>query len=91
MLMLNASLTVRAGDAGSHSGKGWERLTGKVIEVVAQRRKSGVVFMAWGAHADKRVSGVDKSRHLVLKSVHPSPLSASRGFVSFRFSSGYAV
>ncbi|KAF8543860.1 uracil-DNA glycosylase-like protein [Trichophaea hybrida] len=80
VLMLNAALTVRGGDPASHSGRGWERLTGKVIEVVAQRRKSGVVFMAWGAHAEKRVSEVDKGRHLVLKSVHPSPLSARRGF-----------
>ncbi|KAF8250735.1 uracil-DNA glycosylase [Wilcoxina mikolae CBS 423.85] len=81
VLMLNAALTVRAGDPGSHSGRGWERLTGKVIEVVAQRRKSGVVFMAWGAHADKRVIGVDRKRHLVLKSVHPSPRSAMKGFL----------
>lgn len=83
VLMLNASLTVRAGDAGSHSGRGWERLTGKAIEAVAQRRKGGVVFLAWGAHAEKRVASVDKQRHLVLRSAHPSPLSAHRGFVGF--------
>ena len=81
VLMLNASLTVRAGAPSSHSGRGWERLTGKAIEAVAQRRKGGIVFLAWGAHAEKRVAGVDKERHLVLRSVHPSPLSAHRGFV----------
>jgi uracil-DNA glycosylase len=80
--MLNACLTVRAGDANSHANKGWERLTGKAIEAVAQRRKGGVVFMAWGAEAGKRVAKLDTKRHLILKSVHPSPLSAMRGFVS---------
>lgn len=81
VLLLNACLTVRAGQANSHAGKGWERLTGKALEAVAKRRN--VVFMAWGAFAEKRLVGVvDKEKHLLLKSVHPSPLSARRGFVS---------
>lgn len=82
VLMLNACLTVRASEANSHSNKGWEKLTQRAIDVVAQRRVGGVVFMAWGIPAAKRVLKVDKRKHLVLNSVHPSPLSASRGFVS---------
>lgn len=87
VLMLNACLTVVQASANSHSGKGWEALTQKVIEVVAKRRTRGVVFMAWGSPAGKRVAGVEreKGRHCVLKSVHPSPLSAHKGFVSIRF------
>ncbi|KAI5801990.1 uracil-DNA glycosylase [Pyronema domesticum] len=80
VLMLNASLTVRAHQAGSHAEVGWHKLTSKVLNLVAEKRKGGVVFMAWGAHAEKRVAGIDKERHQVLKSVHPSPLSARRGF-----------
>ncbi|KAI1104599.1 uracil-DNA glycosylase [Jackrogersella minutella] len=80
VLLLNTCLTVRAHDANSHAKRGWERFTQKVIDVVAQRRTRGVVFLAWGAPAAKRVTKVDTKRHLVLKSVHPSPLSASRGF-----------
>ena len=81
VLLLNTCLTVRAHEANSHSGKGWERLTQRVIETVAKQRTQGVVFLAWGTPAAKRVVGIP-SKHLVLKSVHPSPLSASRGFVS---------
>ncbi|KAK4128900.1 uracil-DNA glycosylase [Parathielavia appendiculata] len=80
VLMLNTSLTVRAHEANSHSNRGWERFTQKVIDLVAARRTRGVVFMAWGTPAGKRVLKVDGKRHLVLKSVHPSPLSAARGF-----------
>ncbi|KAJ6786061.1 hypothetical protein PWT90_02755 [Aphanocladium album] len=80
VLMLNTCLTVRAHEANSHSNRGWERLTQKVIDLIAQKRTRGVVFMAWGTPAGKRVQKVDKQRHLVLQSVHPSPLSASRGF-----------
>ncbi|UNI23554.1 Uracil-DNA glycosylase [Purpureocillium takamizusanense] len=80
VLMLNTCLTVRAHEANSHSNRGWERFTQKVIDLVAQKRTRGVVFMAWGTPAGKRVQKVDKSRHLILQSVHPSPLSASRGF-----------
>ncbi|KAK4105388.1 uracil-DNA glycosylase [Parathielavia hyrcaniae] len=80
VLMLNTCLTVRAHEANSHSNRGWERFTQRVIDLVAARRARGVVFMAWGTPAGKRVLRVDAKRHLVLKSVHPSPLSASRGF-----------
>ncbi|KAK3334974.1 putative uracil DNA N-glycosylase [Neurospora tetraspora] len=80
VLLLNTCLTVRAHEANSHSNKGWERFTQRVIDLVNERQKRGVVFMAWGAPAGKRVSKVDEKRHLVLRSVHPSPLSAHRGF-----------
>ncbi|ODM15907.1 hypothetical protein SI65_08748 [Aspergillus cristatus] len=80
VLMLNACLTVRAHQANSHSNKGWERFTQKVIDLIARVRTRGVVFLAWGAPAGKRVAGIDRKRHYVLQSVHPSPLSASRGF-----------
>lgn len=73
---------MRAHEANSHANKGWEKFTGKVIEIVNRERKAGVVFLAWGSPAQKRVGGVNGTRHLVLKSVHPSPLSAMRGFVS---------
>ncbi|KTW29668.1 uracil-DNA glycosylase [Pneumocystis carinii B80] len=80
VLLLNSSLTVRAHQAGSHAQKGWEEFTSKVIQVVQKHRTKGVVFLAWGSPATKRVENVDKNIHLILKSVHPSPLSASRGF-----------
>ncbi|PWW77391.1 uracil-DNA glycosylase [Tuber magnatum] len=78
VLLLNACLTVRASEPNSHAGRGWEKLTQKVIDVVAARR--GVVFLAWGKPAEKRVAKIDKRKHAVLLAVHPSPLSASRGF-----------
>ncbi|OAA46848.1 uracil-DNA glycosylase [Metarhizium rileyi] len=80
VLMLNTCLTVRAHEANSHSNRGWERFTQRIIDLVAQKRTKGVVFVAWGTPAGKRVQKLDKQRHLVLQSVHPSPLSASRGF-----------
>lgn len=80
VLMLNTCLTVRAHEANSHSGKGWEAFTQKVIDTVAKVRSRGIVFLAWGTPAAKRVSKINKTKHLVLQSVHPSPLSASRGF-----------
>ncbi|KAK1832826.1 uracil-DNA glycosylase-like protein [Podospora conica] len=80
VLMLNTCLTVRAHEANSHANHGWERFTQRVIDLVAAQRARGVVFMAWGTPAGKRVQKVDGKRHLVLKAVHPSPLSASRGF-----------
>ncbi|KAK1970634.1 uracil-DNA glycosylase [Colletotrichum eremochloae] len=80
VLLLNTCLTVRAHEANSHANRGWERFTQKVIDLVASKRTRGVVFMAWGTPAGKRVVKVDGKKHLVLKSVHPSPLSASRGF-----------
>lgn len=84
VLMLNTCLTVRAHDAFSHANRGWERFTQRVIELIAKKRTRGVVFMAWGVPAGKRVQKIDRQRHLILESVHPSPLSASRGFFDCR-------
>jgi uracil-DNA glycosylase len=79
VLLLNSVLTVEAGKAASHQGKGWERFTDAVIrEVNALPRP--VVFILWGSYAQKKAAFVDATRHLVLKSVHPSPLSAHNGF-----------
>ncbi|KAE8156444.1 uracil-DNA glycosylase-like protein [Aspergillus tamarii] len=80
VLLLNTCLTVRAHQAASHSNKGWERFTQKAIDIVARVRSHGVVFLAWGTPAGKRVAGINRQKHSVLQSVHPSPLSASRGF-----------
>lgn len=80
VLLLNTSLTVRAHSANSHSKKGWEEFTDAVLRVVDERPGPGVVFLAWGQPAQKRMAGIDKKKHLILSSVHPSPLSASRGF-----------
>ena len=82
VLMLNTCLTVRAHEANSHSNKGWEKFTQKVIDTVAKVRSKGVVFLAWGAPAAKRVAKINKAKHLVLQSVHPSPLSAHKGFMT---------
>jgi uracil-DNA glycosylase len=72
---------VQAHKANSHANRGWERFTQRVIDAVVRTRQSGVVFLSWGLPAQKRTLAIEKSsRHLVLKSVHPSPLSASRGF-----------
>jgi uracil-DNA glycosylase len=79
VLLLNASLTVRAHQAGSHQKKGWEQFTDAVIHLVAEKREN-VVFILWGNYAISKGDFIDSSKHLVLKSVHPSPLSASRGF-----------
>ncbi|MAZ26452.1 MAG: uracil-DNA glycosylase [Cytophagaceae bacterium] len=79
VLLLNATLTVRAHQAGSHQGKGWEKFTDKVIEIISAQ-KENVVFLLWGGHAKKKAARVDRERHLVLSSGHPSPLSANRGF-----------
>lgn len=80
VLLLNATLTVEAGMAGSHQKRGWELFTDAVIRVVNQQC-SHVVFMLWGAYAQKKGAHIDRSKHLVLESVHPSPLSAHRGFL----------
>ncbi|OQV01274.1 hypothetical protein CLAIMM_06658 [Cladophialophora immunda] len=80
VLLLNTCLTVRASQANSHSNHGWEKFTQKVIDTVVKLRTRGVVFLAWGTPAQKRCEKITGARHLVLKSVHPSPLSASRGF-----------
>ncbi len=79
ILLLNATLTVRAHNAGSHQKKGWEQFTDAVIALL-NSRKENLVFFLWGAYAQKKGEVIDRSRHLVLESVHPSPLSASRGF-----------
>jgi uracil-DNA glycosylase len=79
VLLLNATLTVRAHTAGSHQKKGWEEFTDAVIEIL-NREKKNLVFFLWGAYAEKKGAVIDETKHLVLKSVHPSPLSASRGF-----------
>lgn len=83
VLLLNASLTVRAHQAASHQGKGWETFTDEVIRVVNDKNER-VVFMLWGASARKKKSFVDSSRHVVIESPHPSPLSAHRGFLGSR-------
>ncbi|KAK3175106.1 hypothetical protein OEA41_002352 [Lepraria neglecta] len=80
VLLLNTCLTVRAHEANSHANHGWEKFTQRIIEIVAKKRTNGVVFLAWGSPAAKRVAKVDRVRHCVLQSVHPSPLSAARGF-----------
>jgi uracil-DNA glycosylase len=79
VLLLNATLTVRAHQAGSHQKKGWEEFTDYVIKVL-NSEKNNIVFFLWGAYAQKKGESIDRSRHLVLESVHPSPLSASKGF-----------
>lgn len=79
VLLLNATLTVEAHRAASHQGRGWEEFTDEVILRIAQDC-SGIVFMLWGAYAIKKGAFIDRTRHLVLTSPHPSPLSAYRGF-----------
>ena len=83
VLLLNTSLTVRAHQAASHKGKGWERFTDRVIEVVNDKPER-VVFILWGAHARKKKALIDRSRHVVIESSHPSPLSAHNGFLGSR-------
>jgi uracil-DNA glycosylase len=80
VLLLNTSLTVEHGIAGSHAKVGWQTFTDKVIEVASQQQER-LVFLLWGAHAQSKEKLIDVSKHLVLKSVHPSPLSAHRGFI----------
>lgn len=79
VLLLNAVFTVRAHSAASHAKRGWERFTDAVVAAVAQNRE-GVVYMLWGSHAHKKGAVVSEDKNLVLKSVHPSPLSVYRGF-----------
>lgn len=79
VLLLNATLTVRAHRAGSHQGKGWEEFTDAAIRALAEQREH-LVFILWGAYAQKKGAFIDRNRHLVLTSAHPSPLSASHGF-----------
>lgn len=80
VLLLNAVLTVTQGQAAAHASRGWERFTSKIIEILDAQCEH-LVFMLWGSYAQKKGRQIDESRHCVLKSVHPSPLSAHRGFI----------
>lgn len=79
VLLLNAVLTVRAHEAASHAGHGWETFTDAVVRAIAQR-KQGIVYMLWGSYAQRKGAIADPQRNCILKAVHPSPLSAYRGF-----------
>ncbi len=83
VLLLNSVLTVRAHEAASHAGRGWEQFTDAVVRAIAER-KQGVVYMLWGSYAQRKGAIADPSRNLILKAVHPSPLSAYRGFLGSR-------
>lgn len=83
ILLLNATLTVRANTPGSHQNKGWETFTDAVIKNISER-KDGIVFFLWGAYAQKKGLLIDKKKHLVLESAHPSPFSAHKGFFGNR-------
>lgn len=83
VLLLNSVLTVEMGRAASHQGKGWEIFTDAVVRLVAQKEEP-VVFLLWGAYAQRKAGFVDAQRHLVLKAAHPSPLSAHNGFLGCR-------
>ena len=80
VLLLNSVLTVENGKAGAHQGKGWEQFTDAVIRTIS-RDRSNIVFMLWGAYAHKKADLIDPTKHLILTSTHPSPLSAHRGFL----------
>lgn len=80
VLLLNATLTVEAHKAGSHQGKGWEELTDAAIQALNMKREK-IVFMLWGSYAQRKGKYIDRRKHLVLEAVHPSPLSAYRGFI----------
>ena len=79
MLLLNATLTVRANQAGSHQNRGWEQFTDAVIDKLNRQHKH-LVFILWGAYAQRKGANIDRSKHLVLTSPHPSPLAAHRGY-----------
>ena len=83
MLLLNATLTVRARQAASHQGKGWETFTDEVIRAVSAKPER-VVFILWGASARKKKALIDTTRHVIIESAHPSPLSAHNGFFGSR-------
>lgn len=83
VLLLNSTLTVRAHQAGSHQKKGWEEFTDAVIRVLSEQRE-GIVFILWGAYAKKKGTTIDRNKHLVIESAHPSPLSAYNGFFGSR-------
>src|SRR5690606_7017886 len=83
VLLLNAVLTVEAGQANSHQGKGWEQFTDRIVSLLNEEREH-VVFMLWGSYAQRKGAMIDRNRHLVLQAPHPSPLSAHRGFFGCR-------
>ena len=83
VLLLNTTLTVRGGEAGSHRGRGWERFTDRIIEVLSARAEP-LVFVLWGSSARAKRPMIDTDRHGVVESAHPSPLSAHRGFLGSR-------
>lgn len=83
VLLLNAVLTVRAHEAASHANRGWEHFTDAVVRAISER-KQGVVYMLWGSYAQRKGAMVDSTRNCILKAVHPSPLSAYRGFFGCR-------
>ncbi len=83
VLLLNATLTVAAHRAGSHQGKGWETFTDEVVRILATKREH-LVFVLWGSYAQRKGSFIDRNRHCVIASAHPSPLSAYRGFFGSR-------
>ena len=93
VLLLNATLTVREGHAGSHQGKGWETFTDAVIRAINKER-NGVVFLLWGSYAGSKATLIDATRHYILRCAHPSPLSAYRGFFGshhFQLANDYLV
>jgi uracil-DNA glycosylase len=79
MLLLNATLTVRANQAGSHQGKGWEQFTDAVIRTISEK-KAGIIFILWGKFAQAKENLIDKNKHYILKAAHPSPFSSYNGF-----------
>ncbi len=79
VLLLNATLTVRAHEAGSHQNKGWEKFTDHVISTLSEKKK-GIVFLLWGKYAQQKESLIDSNKHFILKAAHPSPFSAYNGF-----------
>ncbi len=83
VLLLNSVLTVRDGSPASHQNRGWEKFTDRAIHLLAEKREP-IVFVLWGAYAQKKGAFIDRSKHLVIASAHPSPLSASRGFLGSR-------
>jgi uracil-DNA glycosylase len=93
VLLLNATLTVRQGQAGSHQGKGWEQFTDAALRILSEQRE-GIVFILWGNYAKKKGALIDRTKHYVIESAHPSPLSASNGFFGskpFSKANGYFV
>ncbi|WP_457796525.1 uracil-DNA glycosylase [Methylocystis sp. S23] len=83
VLLLNATLTVRASQAGSHQNKGWEQFTDAAVHALSRERE-GIVFMLWGSYARRKGANIDRRKHLVLECAHPSPLSAHNGFFGCR-------